>query len=96
MKKLLLVVLLSFSHFSVFSAVQGPVEVRGVVVSYDKDTVTLVQTVQQRVVVPRYAIPKQFKLRTGERVSALFSPEEILKQVKKEKEKEKEKKKKKK
>ena len=87
MQKLLLMVVLSFIPFSAFSAVQGPVEVRGVVVSYDKDTVTLVQTVQQRVVVPRYAIPKQFKLKTGERVSALFSPEEILKQVKKEKEK---------
>lgn len=39
--------------------------------------------VEQKVIVPRHLIPKQFKLETGKKVSAFFNPEEISKTYKK-------------
>ena len=81
--KILLFILILPSVFFSFAGTRGPIIVTGKVVEYDKDTVTLSQMVEQKVIVPRHLIPKQFKLETGKKVSAFFNPEEISKTYKK-------------
>ena len=66
-----LVFLLSYSSYGM---VVGPVKVEGTVVKYDKEKVILDQN-GQKITVPRSAIPKEFKLRTGEKVYALLDEE---------------------
>ena len=85
MKILLLILILPsvFFSFFIFAGTRGPIIVTGKVVEYDKDTVTLSQMVEQKVIVPRNLIPKQFKLETGKKVSAFFNPEEISEVYKK-------------
>ena len=61
----------------------GPLEIHGVVVKYDKKTVTLKNDNGKTIKVSKQAIPKGFKLRSGARVQALLKPEDILKQPKK-------------
>ena len=80
MKKLLLYLSLLLSVYG-YALVTGPVKVRGVVVSYTKKTVTLKQK-KEKITVPRGAIPKKFKLRTGAKVYALLKLEDLNKGLK--------------
>ena len=77
MKKLLLYLTFVLSSYG-YALVAGPVKIQGIVVSYDKDTVTLKQK-NVKIKVPRESIPKKFKLNTGKRVYALLKPEELNK-----------------
>ena len=77
MKKVLLYLTFVLSSYG-YALVAGPVRVQGVVVSYDKKTVTLKQKTG-KIKVPRESIPKKFKLKTGKQVYALLKPEELNK-----------------
>ena len=68
---------------SVFSAIVGTVKVEGIIVSYDKKTVTLSQG-GRKTQVPRKAIPGHFKIQSGNLVYALFDGKDIMKELKKE------------
>ena len=80
MKKLLLYLSFLLSFYGYALAV-GPAKLQGVVVSYDKKTVTLKQK-KEKIKVPRESIPDKFKLRTGKRVYALLKPEDLKKALK--------------
>ena len=69
---------------SVFSAIIGPVKVEGIIVSYDKKTVTISQG-GERTQVPRKAIPSHFKIKSGNQVYALFDGKDVMKKLIKEK-----------
>ena len=58
------------------------VKIEGTVVKYNKHTVTLKQTNGQ-VTVPRNHIPSHYKLRTGQKVHAISSGQELMKHIKK-------------
>ncbi len=64
------------SHGAIENAV-----IEGIVVSYDKKTVTLLQSQGQRVKVPRKSIPKNIKLKTGIKVEAVLDSEKLMKQI---------------
>ena len=63
-------------------AVIPNVKIEGTVVKYNKHTVTLKQTNGQ-VTVPRNHIPSHYKLRTGQKVHAISSGQELMKHIKK-------------
>lgn len=65
-----------------FSAIVGQAKVKGIIVAYDKKTVTLYQS-GQKVKVPRTSIPSHFKIKGGNEVYALFDGEKIMKKLKK-------------
>ena len=69
-----------------FSAIIGPVKVEGIIVSYDKKTVTLSQG-GEKTKVPRKAIPSHFKIQSGNQVYALFDGKDVMKKLIKEKDK---------
>ena len=46
-----------------------------------KNSVTLSQIGNRKVVVPRASIPKSMKVKTGQIVTAVFSPEEIMEKL---------------
>lgn len=77
MKKLLLYLSFIVSFYG-YALVAGPVRVQGIIVSYDKKTVTLKQKTG-KIKVPREAIPKKFNLKTGKHVYALLKPEYLNK-----------------
>lgn len=83
---LVITALFAFSH-SMYSAISGSAKVKGIIVAYDKDTVTLSQK-GKKVKVPRKFIPSHFKIKGGNEVYALFSVDEMVKKLKKEMEKE--------
>ena len=56
----------------------------GIIVSYDKKTVTLSQG-GERTQVPRKAIPSHFKIKSGNQVYALFDGKDVMKKLIKEK-----------
>jgi len=80
MKKVLLYLFLVLSSYG-YALVVGPARVQGVVVSYDKDTVTLKQK-NGKIKVPRESIPKKFNLKTGKRVYVLLKQEDLKKALK--------------
>ena len=84
MKHILLIVALFIFIPSVFSAIIGTVKVEGIIVSYDKKTVTLSQGGRKTQVL-RKAIPSHFKIQSGNLVYALFDGKDIMKKLKKEK-----------
>ena len=77
--------------FCVFAGVSN-VTLEGIVVKYDKNTVTLSQK-GKHIKVSREAIPKHFKLKTGKKVYAVFNSQEIMKKIRKSREQEQEQKK---
>ncbi len=86
MKYLLIITLLTFSPFA-FSAISGPAKIKGTIVSYDKNTVTLSQK-GKKVKVSRKSIPPHFKIKGGNEVYSLVSAKEVIKKLKAETEKE--------
>ena len=88
MKYLLIITLFTFSPFA-FSAISGSAKIKGTIVSYDKNTVTLSQK-GKKIKVPKKSIPPHFKIKGGNEVYSLVSAKEVLKKLKKEIEKEKE------
>ena len=75
------IALFTFSHLG-FSAISGPVKMEGIIISYDKKTVTLSQK-GKRIKVPRGTIPKHFKIKSGNQVYAEFNEQKLLNQLKK-------------
>ena len=67
--------------FCVFAGLSN-VTLEGIVVKYDKNTVTLSQR-GKRITVSRKNIPKHFKLKTGKKVYAILNSEEVMKEIKK-------------
>ena len=67
----------------VFSSAQAPAVVRGVIVKYDSKSVVLSQRDGSvHIEVPRKAVPKHFKLRTGRRIHAFLDPREVIQKMK--------------
>ena len=77
---LVIVVFAGFSTFG-FSAIMGSAKVEGIIVSYNKHTVTLSQK-GKRVKVPKKAIPSFFKIKTGNKVYAVFDSQEVMAKLK--------------
>ena len=86
MKTLGIVLVMMFFSIHLSAGIYGPVKVTGKVLKYDKDKVILIQTLgknqKKQAVIPRSAIPKGVKLRTGKTVTAVFSAQEIMKNLK--------------
>ena len=76
-------VVVIFAFFSVFclSAILGSAKVEGIIVSYSKHTVILSQK-GKKVKVPRKAIPSFFKIKTGNRVYAVFDGQTVMTNLK--------------
>ena len=79
---LLIIVLLSLFPFTFISSAVTRVTVEGVIVSYNKKTVTLSQN-GKKIKVPRKLIPYYFKIQTGNTVYAELDPEKAMKVLKK-------------
>ena len=86
MKHILIFIALFIFIPSVFSAIISPVRVEGIIVSYDKKTVTLSQG-GEKTQVPRKTIPSHFKIKSGNQVYALFDGEDVMKKLIEEKQK---------
>ena len=84
MNKKNILISMAFFAFSQlgFSAISGPVRMEGIIISYDKKTVTLSQK-GKKIKVPRGAIPKHFKIKGGNQVYAEFNEQELINQLKK-------------
>ena len=67
--------------FCVFAGLSN-VTLEGIIVKYDKNTVTLSQR-GKRITVSRKNIPKHFKLKTRKKVYAILNSEEVMKEIKK-------------
>ena len=59
------------------------VTVEGVIVAYDKETVTLSQKTGKKIKVPRKSVPHYFKIRSGNKVYVEYDPKEILRELRK-------------
>ena len=75
MKRFLIFLCLLLSFYGQ-AVIVGPVKMRGVIVSYNKKTVTL-KSNGRTVIVPRRTISRKYKLKTGKKVYALLEPEDI-------------------
>ena len=80
MKTVLIFSILFFTH-TIFSAVSETATIQGVIVKYDKKTVTLSQN-GKKIKVPRKSIPDYFKIRGGNKVYAVLNAETLLKKMK--------------
>ena len=78
-KSLFVLALFFCTHF-VFAAVIGSAKVHGVIVKYNKKTVTL-NNYGTSVEVSKSAIPNYFKIQTGRQVYAVLKAEEVMKKV---------------
>lgn len=74
--------MLSFSVLPFSSGAVTKVTVEGVIVAYDKKTVTLSQD-GKKIKVPKSSIPHYFKIRSGNKVYAELEPKKIMKKIKK-------------
>ena len=83
MKTALILSILLFTHTS-FAAVSETATIKGVIVKYDKKTVTLLQN-GKKIKVPRKSIPSYFKIRGGNKVYAVVNAAMILKKMKQQK-----------
>ena len=79
-KTIFLLILLLFS-FLAFSAISD-LRVEGIVVKYDKKTVTLAQENGEKVKVSRLDVPKYYTLKTGEKIHAIIDNKKLLDQLK--------------
>ena len=65
-----------------FAGLSQDATVTGTIIKFDKKTVTLSQRGGLRTVVSRKSIPKHFKIKTGNRVSAVLSSDRIIAAIK--------------
>lgn len=72
-----------FSQYA-FPAIVGNAKLEGIIVSYNKNTVTLSQR-GKKVKVPRESIPDFFKIKGGNKVYAVIKAEKLMKKLKEEK-----------
>ena len=79
MKNIFILVAFCFPLLA-FPAIVGWAKVEGIIVSYDKHTVTLSQR-GRKTKVPRKSIPHFFKIKTGNKVYALIEGSDIMKQL---------------
>ena len=82
MKIILIIILFSFLALPLFSSAVSRVTVEGVIVAYDKKTVTLSQN-GKKVKVSRKSIPDYFKIRSGNKVYAELNPKKAVKKLQK-------------
>ena len=82
MKTILINVVLSFFVLPLISGAVTRVTVEGVIVAYDKKTVTLSQN-GKKIKVPKSSIPHYFKIRSGNKVYAELNPKKAVKKIKK-------------
>ena len=79
---ILVMLCLLFSFQYAFAGIIGDTKITGKVLKYDKKTVTISQYRNKKVTVPRSSLKKSFKkLKTGIMVTAVFSAEEIMDQI---------------
>ena len=84
MKNIFIILIVVVFSFLSFSAIVGTAKVEGIIISYNKHTVTLSQK-GKKTKVPRKSIPGFFKIKTGNQVYALFDGPDIMKALKKQK-----------
>ena len=77
MKNIFIIIALIFSQY-VFSDVFSNPRVEGIIVSYDKNTVTLSQR-GKKIKVPKKSIPGFFKIRSGNKVYAIIDRKKFKK-----------------
>ena len=77
MKTILILSILFFTHI-IFAAVSETATIEGVIISYNKKTVTLLQN-GKKIKVPRKSIPPHFRIRGGNKVYAVINSKIILK-----------------
>ena len=72
MKKILIIILILGFSYDAFSniVVNSPI-IEGIIVAYDKNTVTISQK-GKRIRVPKKSIPARFKIRSGNKVYAVI------------------------
>ena len=80
MKTIVTIIIFSCSVLPLLSGAITRVVVEGVIVAYDKKTVTLSQN-GKKIKVPKNAIPHYFKIRSGNKVYAEFNPKETLREL---------------
>ena len=80
MKTALILSTLLFTHI-LLAAVSETATIEGVIIKYDKKTVTLSQN-GKKIKVPRKSIPDYFKIRGGNKVYAVINTAIILKKMK--------------
>ena len=85
MKVILILSILFFTH-TIFAAVSETATIEGIIVKYDKKTVTLLQN-GKKIKVPRKSIPPHFRIRGGNKVYAVVNAAMILKKMKQQKSK---------
>ncbi len=78
---LVIIIMLSYSVFSFISSAVTRVTVEGVIVAYDKKTVTLSQN-GKKIKVPKKSIPHYFTIRSGNKVYAELDPKKTVKKIK--------------
>ena len=78
--KLLIILLCLFSQY-VYAGITGDTRITGRILKYDDNTVTLSQYGNRKITVPKSAIRKNKKLRTGDVATAVFSAEEIMQKI---------------
>lgn len=81
MKAVLLFGLFVFLSFSGHGMIVGDVKIEGTVIKYNKKTVTLKTSQGKRIKIPRRAVPRKFKLKTGAEVHAFLSPKVIIRRL---------------
>ena len=78
--KLFIILLCVFSQYA-YAGITGDTRITGRILKYDDATVTLSQYGNRKVTVPRSAVRKNKKLKTGAVATAVFSAEEIMKKI---------------
>ena len=81
MKTILILSMLLFTH-PPFAAISETAIIEGVIVKYDKKTVTLIQN-GKKIKLLKKRIPKRFKIKTGNKVYAILNGKKILEKAKK-------------
>ena len=79
MKSIIIFIMFLQMHF-VFAGLSGVTKVTGTVLNYDQHSVTL-RFGKQKFEVPRKSIKSSSRLKTGQKVTAVFSAEEIMEKI---------------
>ena len=78
----LILIAFLFTHQTGFSAVSETAIIEGVIVKYDKKTVTVIQNGKKFKLLKKH-IPKRFKIKTGNKVYAVLNGKKIIGKTKK-------------
>lgn len=81
--KTIFIIVFSFSMLPLTIGAVTRVTVEGVIVAYDKETVTLSQKSGKKIKVPRKSIPHYFKIQGGNKVYVEYDPKAVLKELRK-------------